>query len=81
MHEIFKSYHDDPCEVHFVDKRTTYKILHSGYYSPTIFKDANKYVANYDDCQRMGKLTAVDEMPLQAQVVIEPFEKWALYFV
>lgn len=50
MHEIFKSYHDDPCEGHFVDKRTTYKILHSGYYSPTIFKDANKYVANYDDC-------------------------------
>jgi hypothetical protein len=29
----------------------------------------------------MGKPTAVDEMPLQAHVVIEPFEKWALDFV
>jgi hypothetical protein len=38
-------------------------------------------MANYDDWQRMGKPTAVDEMPLQAQVVIEPFEKWALDFV
>jgi hypothetical protein len=29
----------------------------------------------------MGKPTARDQMPLQSQVVIEPFEKWALYFV
>jgi hypothetical protein len=81
MHDILKACHDGPCGGHFVDKRTTYKILQSGYYWPTIFKDAKKYVANCDDCQRMGKPTAVDEMPLQAQVVIEPFEKWALDFV
>jgi hypothetical protein len=65
----------------FADKRTTYKILHSSYYWTTIFKDAKKYVDSYDDCQRMGKPTTVDEMPLQAQVVIEPFDKWALDFV
>jgi hypothetical protein len=29
----------------------------------------------------MGKPTARDQMPLQAQVVIEPFKKWALDFV
>jgi hypothetical protein len=29
----------------------------------------------------MGKPTARDQMPLQAEVVIEPFKKWALYFV
>ena len=29
----------------------------------------------------MGKPTTVDEMPLQSQVVIKPFEKWALDFV
>ena len=56
-------------------------ILQSGYYWPRIFKDEKKYVASCDDCQRMGKPTEVDEMPLQAQVVIEPFEKWALDFV
>jgi hypothetical protein len=81
MYDIFKACHDGPCGGHFVDKRTTYKILQTCYYWPTIFRDAKKYVASCDDCQRMGKPTASDEMPLQAQVVIEPFEKWALDFV
>ena len=29
----------------------------------------------------MGKPTQDDEMPLQAQLVVEPFERWALDFV
>ena len=29
----------------------------------------------------MGRPTTADEMPLQAQVQIEPFEKWGLDFV
>jgi transposase InsO family protein len=81
MQDIFRACHDGPCGGHFADKRTTYKILQSGYYWATIFKDAKKYVANCDDFQRMGKPTTVDEMPLQSLVVIEPFEKWALDFV
>ena len=38
-------------------------------------------MASCDDSQKMGKPTSADEMPLQAHVVIEPFEKRELDFV
>ena len=63
------------------DKRTSYKILHLGYYWPSLFRDAKKYVRSCDSFQRMGKPVARDETPLQPQVFIEPFEKWGLDFV
>ena len=58
-----------------------YKVLHFGYYWPTIFKDAKMFVRNYDCCQRMGNPIQRDEMPLQPSVLIEPFKSWALDFV
>ena len=81
MIDILHTCHDGPCGGNFYDKQTTYKVLHFGYYWPTIFKDAAKYVKGCDSCQRMGRPTSFDQMPLQPQVMIEPFEKQALDFV
>ena len=41
---ILKVCHDEPCGRHFADKRTCHKVLRMGYYWPTIFRDAKKYV-------------------------------------
>ena len=71
--DILKSCHDEPCGGHFADKRTAYKVLHLGYYWPTLFRDAKAYVKSCDNCQRMGKVVQIDEMPLKPQVLIEPF--------
>eukprot|EP00253_Pinus_taeda_P023091 PITA_23091 len=79
--DILKACHDEPCGGHFADKRTTYKILYLGYYWPSLFKDAKQYVRRCDSCQRVGRPTLSNEMPLQPLVLIEPFEKWALDFV
>jgi hypothetical protein len=38
-------------------------------------------VRSCDSYQRIGRPTSADEIPLGAQVMIEPFEKWALDFV
>ena len=51
--DILQSCHDGPCGGHFSDKRTTYKVLHSGYYWPSIFKDVAKYVRSCDSFQRI----------------------------
>jgi hypothetical protein len=62
-------------------KEPGHKALCMGYYWPTIFQDAKKYVKGCDSFQWMGQPIQSDEMSLQTQLVIEPFEKWALYFV
>jgi hypothetical protein len=70
VYDILKACHDGPCGGHFADKRTAYKILRMGYYWPSIFKDAKKYVKACDSCQRIGQPNHRDEMPLNPQVVL-----------
>jgi len=81
MLNILKACHDEPCGGHFANKRIAYKILPLGYYWPSIFKDAKEYVRRCDSCQRVGKPAPSNEIPLQIQVLIKPFEKWALDFI
>eukprot|EP00253_Pinus_taeda_P019554 PITA_19554 len=46
-----------------------------------IFQDAKKFMKGCDRCQRMGQPMQSYEMSLKPQIVLEPFEKWALDFV
>jgi hypothetical protein len=71
----------EPCGGQFVDKRNGYKILHQGYYWPTLFKDTKEYVKRCKNFQCMGRPVQTDEIPLQPQMVLEPFDKWPIGFV
>jgi hypothetical protein len=51
IYELLKACHDGPCGGHFADKITGPKILWMGYFWPTIFQDAKKYVQACDSCQ------------------------------
>jgi hypothetical protein len=72
--------HDEHCGKRFADHKTRHKVLHMGYYWPPIFKDAKKYVQAFYNCQRKGRPNQDDEIPLQAQVVVQSFERRALDF-
>ena len=56
--------------------RTAHKVLQSGFYWPTLFKDARKFVLSCDECQRIGNISRPQEMPMNYSLVIEPFDVW-----
>ena len=80
-YDILQACHDERCGGHFATKRIAYKILTPRYYWPTLHKDATKYTRWCDRCQRMGRPTKSDEIPLQPQVVVTPFDKWGIDFI
>lgn len=54
MYDILRACHDERYVGHFANKQTTYKILRSSCYWPSLFKDAREYVRKCDRCQRIG---------------------------
>ena len=54
--KIINKCHASPYGGHFSGDRTTKKILQSGFYWPTLFRDCSEWVNHYDRCQRMGNI-------------------------
>ncbi|GAU45471.1 hypothetical protein TSUD_13140 [Trifolium subterraneum] len=73
--------HNSPCGRHHSGLRTAAKVLHSGFFWPTLFKDCVDYVKNCDKCQRTGTITKRDEMSLQGMLEVEPFDCWGVDFM
>nr|GEX69803.1 reverse transcriptase domain-containing protein [Tanacetum cinerariifolium] len=61
--DILKACHSGSIGGHHGPNYTARKVLDSGFYWPTIYRDAQNFVKKYDVCQRQGKITQKDEMP------------------
>ena len=66
---------------HYAGKEITQNILHIGLWWPTLHKDSKAYCRACDACQRTGRPSWRDELYLNLQVSLQPFEKWAIDFV
>ena len=66
---------------HFGGYRTVAKVLQSGYYWPTIFKDAYEFAKCCDRCQRIGNISQRHEMPLTNILEVEIFDVWGIGFM
>nr|GFA04495.1 reverse transcriptase domain-containing protein [Tanacetum cinerariifolium] len=79
--DILTACHSGPIGGHYSANYTAIKVFDSGFYWPTIYKDAFKLVKNYDSCQRQGKFSQKDEMPQNAIQVCEIFDVWGIDFM
>ena len=57
------------------------KVLQSGFYWPTLFKDAHKFVLSCDECQRIGNIGKHQEMPMNYSLAVEPFDVWGFDYM
>ena len=64
--KILDECHASPYGGHFSRERTAHKILQSGFYWPTIFRDSAEWVKLCDRCQKIENISSRNEMPQRA---------------
>nr|GEW86914.1 reverse transcriptase domain-containing protein [Tanacetum cinerariifolium] len=60
---ILNACHSGPTRGHYGANYTAKKVFDSGFYWPSIYKDAFELVQRCDSCKRQGKVSRKDEMP------------------
>ncbi|CAN6560811.1 unnamed protein product [Malus baccata var. baccata] len=73
--------HSYACGGHFGAKRTTLKVLESGFYWPSLFKDAYEFCATCGRCQQTGNLSPRNQLPQTPILVVEIFDVWGIDFM
>ncbi|GJS29391.1 reverse transcriptase domain-containing protein [Tanacetum coccineum] len=80
-HDILMACHNGPTGGHHGANYTARKVFDSGFFWPTIYKDAHELVKNCNSCQRQGKISQRDEMPQNSIQVCEIFDVWGIDFM
>ncbi|XP_045820253.1 uncharacterized protein LOC123913526 [Trifolium pratense] len=82
IESILKFSHASQVGGHFGPQRTARKVLDSGFYWPTIFKDAYETYRTCKECQIAGtNITRKSEMPQQPMLFCEVFDVWGIDFM
>jgi hypothetical protein len=58
-----------------------HKVLKSGFYWPSIFKDAYHFCKSCEKCQKTSNITHKNQMPLMNILVSEIFYVWGIDFI
>eukprot|EP00253_Pinus_taeda_P005698 PITA_05698 len=75
---VLQELYDGPAGGHFGADTTAHKVIHAGYYWPTLFRDAHEYVRKCPSCQTSSGRLKKSAFPLQPINIKQPFEQWGL---
>ncbi|GKB32064.1 DNA-directed DNA polymerase [Tanacetum coccineum] len=78
---ILDQCHHGPTGGHYGPNTTAKKVLDSGFYWPTIIKEAHTLVRLCEACQKTRNISKRDEMPLSSIQVCEIFDIWGIEFM
>ncbi|RVW81709.1 Pro-Pol polyprotein [Vitis vinifera] len=78
---ILSHCHENTCGGHFASQKTAMKVLQSGFTWPSLFKDAHIMCRSCDRCQRLGKLTKGNQMPMNPILIVDLFYVWGIDFM
>lgn len=70
---ILEEVHEGVCRDHIGLRSLVSKIIKTGYYWPTMQKEAKEYVEKCDKCQRFGN---VQRIPRERMMAITSLEVW-----
>nr|GEW13910.1 reverse transcriptase domain-containing protein [Tanacetum cinerariifolium] len=79
--DILKACHYGPTGGHHGPNYIAKKVFDSGFYWPTIYRDAQDLVKTCDVCQRQGKISQRDEMPQNSIQVCKILYVWGIDFM
>ncbi|GKC20964.1 reverse transcriptase domain-containing protein [Tanacetum coccineum] len=79
--DILKACHEGPTGGHHSANLTARKVFDTGFFWPSIYRDAHTMIKSYDTCQRQGKISQRDEMPQNTIQVCEIFDVWGIDFM
>nr|GFA96289.1 reverse transcriptase domain-containing protein [Tanacetum cinerariifolium] len=79
--DILNACHSGPTGGHYGANYTVKKVFDSGFYWPSIYKDAFELVKRCDSCQRQGKVLQKDEIPQNFIQICVIFDVWGIDFM
>ena len=79
--KVLKDIHEGDCGNHAGGRLLFSKVLRTGYYSPTMRKDAMVYAQKCDACQRHSNILHQPAEPMYPIVSPWPFMKWGMDIV
>ncbi|RVW23130.1 putative mitochondrial protein [Vitis vinifera] len=69
------------CELPSHMRSSNHEVLQSGFCWPSLFKDTHTMCKSCDRCQRLGKLTNKNMMPLNPILIVDLFYVWGIDFM